>query len=87
MYNTSNQSLVEDVLESILEPPKGHNPPCSNRGSPKPTYELDLTSLFKYPMRHYVSKHCLSKSNKSFMNKLSVVFIPNSVHEALADPR
>ena len=31
--------------------------------------------------------HRLSKSNKSFVNQLSTVSIPNSVQEALADPR
>ena len=38
-------------------------------------------------MSHYVSNHRLSKSNKSFVNQLSIVSIPNSVQEALADPR
>ena len=31
--------------------------------------------------------HHLSESNKSFVNQLSIVSIPNSVQEALADPR
>ena len=34
-----------------------------------------------------MSNHCLSESNKSFVNQLSTVSIPNSVQEALADPR
>ncbi|XP_074347580.1 putative mitochondrial protein AtMg00820 [Apium graveolens] len=38
-------------------------------------------------MSHYVSNHHLSKSNKSFVNQLSTVSIPNSVQEALVDPR
>ncbi|WKA06568.1 hypothetical protein VitviT2T_024463 [Vitis vinifera] len=38
-------------------------------------------------MSNYVSNHRLSKSNKSFVNQLSTVAIPNSVQEALADPR
>ncbi|WJZ81639.1 hypothetical protein VitviT2T_001472 [Vitis vinifera] len=38
-------------------------------------------------MSNYVSNHRLSESNKSFVNQLSTVAIPNSVHEALADPR
>ncbi|WJZ96169.1 hypothetical protein VitviT2T_014881 [Vitis vinifera] len=38
-------------------------------------------------MSNYVSNHRLSESNKSFVNQLSTVVIPNSVQEALADPR
>ena len=34
-----------------------------------------------------MSNHRLSESNKSFVNQLSTVAIPNSVQEALADPR
>ena len=58
-----------------------------NRGIPKPTYEPDLSTKVKYPMSNYVSNHRLSESNKSFVNQLSTVVIPNSVHEALVDPR
>ena len=38
-------------------------------------------------MSHYVSNHCLSESDMSFVNQLSIVSIPNSVQEALVDPR
>ncbi|KAL5538951.1 hypothetical protein UlMin_045173 [Ulmus minor] len=38
-------------------------------------------------MSHYVSNHRLSESNKSFVNQLSIVSIPNSVQEALANKR
>ena len=41
----------------------------------------------KYPMSNYVSNHHLSESNKSFVNQLFIVAIPNSVQEALTDPR
>ena len=34
-----------------------------------------------------MTNHHLSESNKSFVNQLSTVSIPNSVQEALADPR
>ena len=34
-----------------------------------------------------MSNHLLSESNKSFVNLLSTVSIPNSVQEALANPR
>ena len=34
-----------------------------------------------------MSNHRLSESNKSFVNQLSTIAIPNSVQEALVDPR
>ena len=34
-----------------------------------------------------MSNHRLSESNKSFVNQLSTVSIPNSVQEALVYPR
>ena len=38
-------------------------------------------------MSHYMSNHHLSKSNKSFINQLSIISIPNSVKKALAKLR
>ena len=38
-------------------------------------------------MSNYESNHRLSESNKSFVNQLSTVVIPNNVQEALAYPR
>ncbi|RVW48827.1 Retrovirus-related Pol polyprotein from transposon TNT 1-94 [Vitis vinifera] len=83
-----NQSLfVEGVLN--LEPDSFMKrlPHRHNRGIPKPTYEPELSTKVKYLMSNYVSNHRLSESNKSFVNQLSTVAIPNSVQEALADPR
>ena len=50
-----------------------------NKGIPKPTYEPELSIKVKYPMSNYVSNHRWSESNKSFVNQLSIVAIPNSV--------
>ena len=58
-----------------------------NKGILKPTYEPELFTKVKYPMSNYVSNYRLSESNKSFVNQLSTIAIPNSVQEALADPR
>ena len=94
--DTPNQSLVEDApkssqiespLELIPDPLKRQTPFRSNKGIPKSTYEPDLTSKAKYPMSHYVSNHRLSESNRSFVNQLSSVSIPNNMQEALADSR
>ena len=54
-------------------------PQRHTRGIPKPTYEHELSSKVKYLMSHYVSNHCLAKSNMSFVNHLSIVSIFNSV--------
>ncbi|RVX07565.1 Retrovirus-related Pol polyprotein from transposon RE1 [Vitis vinifera] len=82
----NQSSSVEGVLN--LEPDlfMKRLPHRHNRGIPKPTYELELSTKVKYPMSNYVSNHRLSESNKSFVNQLSTVAIPNSVQEALADP-
>ena len=75
-------------LDSVLVYPfMKRLPHRHNRGIPKPTYEPELSTKVKYPINNYVSNHRLSESNKSFVNQLSIVAIPNSVQEALADPR
>ncbi|RVX08124.1 Retrovirus-related Pol polyprotein from transposon RE2 [Vitis vinifera] len=81
----NQSSSVEGVLN--LEPDPFMIPHRHNRGIPKPTYEPELSTKVEYPMSNYVSTHRLSESNKSFVNQLSTVSIPNSVQEALADPR
>ncbi|WJZ81443.1 hypothetical protein VitviT2T_001286 [Vitis vinifera] len=83
----NQSSSVEGVLN--LEPDSFMKrlPHHHNRGIPKPTYEPELSTKVKYPMSNYVSNHRLSESNKSFVNQLSTVAIPNSVQEALVDPR
>ena len=58
-----------------------------NRGILKTTYEPELSNKVRYPMRNYVFNHHLFESNKSFVNQLSTVVIPDSVRKALADPR
>ena len=76
----SNQSSsVEGVLNLEPDPFMKRLPHRHNRGIPKPTYELELSNKVKYPMSNYVSNHHLSESNKSFVNQLSTVAIPNSV--------
>ena len=85
--DTPNKSPAEDGPTVMSEPLRKQLPSRQTRGIPKPTYEPELSSKVKYPMSHYVSNHRLSKSNKSFINQLSTVFIHNSVQEALAVPR
>ena len=67
----SNQSSsVEGVLNLEPDPFMKRLPHRHNRGIPKPTYELELSTKVKYPMSNYVSNHRLSKSNKSFVNHI-----------------
>ncbi|RVW13780.1 Retrovirus-related Pol polyprotein from transposon RE1 [Vitis vinifera] len=83
----NQSSSVEGVLNLEPDPFMKRLPHRHNRGIPKPTYEPELSTKVKYPMSNYVSTHHLFESNKSFVNQLSTVAIPNSVQEALADPR
>ncbi|RVW22534.1 Retrovirus-related Pol polyprotein from transposon RE1 [Vitis vinifera] len=83
----NQSSSVEGVLNLEPDPFMKRLPYRHNRGIPKPIYELELSTKFKYPMSNYVSNHRLSELNKSFVNQLSTIVIPNSVQEALADPR
>ena len=76
--DTPNQSPVENGHVVVPEPPRKQLPPRQTKGIPKPTYEPKLSSKVKYPMSYYVSNHRLSDSNKSFVNQLSTVSIPNS---------
>ena len=83
----NQSSSAEGVLNLELDPFMKCLPHRHNRGIPKPTYEPELSTKVKYPMSNYVSNHHLSESNKSFVNELSTVASPNSVQEALVDPR
>ncbi|RVW41355.1 Retrovirus-related Pol polyprotein from transposon RE1 [Vitis vinifera] len=83
----NQSSSVEGVLNLEPDPFMKRLPHRHNRGIPKPTYEPELSTKVKYPMSNYVFNYRLSKSNKSFVNQLSTIAIPNSVQEALTDPR
>ena len=83
----NQSSYAKGVFNLEPDPFMKRLPHRHNRGIPKPTYEPELSTKVKYLMSNYVSNHRLSESNKSFVNQLSTVAIPNSVQEALADPR
>ncbi|RVW89075.1 Retrovirus-related Pol polyprotein from transposon RE1 [Vitis vinifera] len=83
----NQSSFVEGVLNLEPDPFMKRLPHRHNRGIPKLTYEPELSTKVKYPMSNYVSNHRLSESNKSFVNQLSTIAIPNSVQEVLVDPR
>jgi hypothetical protein len=83
----SSQTTSSFEPQVNLEPHIKVLPDRVTRGIPRVTYEPILSSKPKYPMSNFVSYHSLSKACKSFVNQLSVVSIPNSVQEALRDPR
>ena len=80
-------SSSEGVLNLETEPSKKRLPHRHNRDIPKTKYEHELSSKVRYPLSNYVPNHHLSESNRSFVNQLSTMVIPNNVQEALADPR
>ncbi|WKA08172.1 hypothetical protein VitviT2T_025916 [Vitis vinifera] len=81
----NQSSSIEGVLNLEPDPFMKRLPHRHNRGIPKLTYELELSTKVKYLMSNYVSNHRLSESKKLFVNQLSTVTIPNSVQEALVD--
>ncbi|OMO54865.1 Integrase, catalytic core [Corchorus capsularis] len=87
LIDIPHQLSAEDVPIPALELPRKQLLERLTRGIPKPTYEPEISSRVKYPMSHYVSNNNLSESNKSFVNQLSGVAIPNRVQEALDDPK
>ena len=62
-------------------------PHRTTRGKPRNDYEPPFTCKLHYPMNNFVSYHRLSKKNKNFIQQLSAISIPNSVQEALKDPK
>ena len=75
----NQSSYVKGVLNLEPNPFMKRLPHRHNRGIPKPIYEPELSTKVKYPMSNYVSNHHFFESNKSFVNQLSTVAIPNSV--------
>jgi hypothetical protein len=85
VHSESSSSIPESQVNS--EPHIKMLPNRVTRGKPRVNYEPVLDSKPKYPMSNFVSYHKLSKECESFVNQLSAVSIPNSVQEALRDPR
>ncbi|RVW67509.1 hypothetical protein CK203_063116 [Vitis vinifera] len=83
----STTPVIGEGSLTLTDPFMKRLPHRHNRVIPKPTYEPELSTKVKYPMSNYVSNHRLSESNKSFVNQLSTVTIPNSVQEALTNPK
>jgi hypothetical protein len=82
-----HESPSTDESQVNLEPPLRILPNRITRGIPRVSYEPVRTSTPKYPLNNYVSYHRLSKACESFANQLSTVHVPNSVQEAIKDPR
>jgi len=82
-----HESPSIDEYQVNPKPPLRILPNCITRGVRRVSYELVCTFTPKYPLNNYVSYHRLSKACESFANQLSTVHVPNSVQEAIKDPR
>jgi hypothetical protein len=64
-------------------------PPRMNRGKPPKRYvpEDGTSKEIRYPIANYTTVEKLPKPLKDFSNQISSVIVPNSVEEALKDPK
>ena len=85
--SSPHESPSTDETQVNLEPSLRILPNRITRGIPRVSYEPVLTSTPKYPINNYMCYHRLSKACASFANQLFVVHVPNSVQEAIKDPR
>ncbi|GKA15748.1 putative RNA-directed DNA polymerase [Tanacetum coccineum] len=83
----SSNDILSMSPETNNEQVTPRYPVRQNRGVPKRQYQPELTSKSKYPINHYVSTEKLANTQKNMVEELSTVAIPNSVQEALKDPR
>ncbi|KAL6339865.1 hypothetical protein AAG906_034953 [Vitis piasezkii] len=64
----NQSSSVEGVLNLEPDPFMKQLPHHHNRDIPKPTYEPELSTKVKYPMRNYMSNHRLSNQITSWVS-------------------
>ncbi|CAL9018146.1 unnamed protein product, partial [Prunus brigantina] len=62
-------------------------PERKNHGKPRVQYETDLKAKGKYPINNYISLSRLSESRVHYVKQLADISVPNSVTEALEDPK
>ena len=83
---TDNINEITDCISEGAEPTY-QIPKRKNRGKPPVHYEADLHAKGKYPINNYVSLNRLSESRVHFVKQLADIPVPNSVTEALEDPK
>ncbi|XP_021801678.1 uncharacterized protein LOC110745835 [Prunus avium] len=86
LLETDNINEITDCISEGAEPTY-QIPKRKNRGKPPIHYEADLNAKGKYPTNNYVSLTRLSESRVHFVKQLADIHVPNSVTEALEDPK
>ncbi|KAM1500064.1 hypothetical protein ACFX10_022670 [Malus domestica] len=92
IFDESNHeiSLSADPNDSNEPHHESHGsryPIRENRGIPPVRYGHSSTKGIQYPISNFVSSHCLSDSYIAFANQLSSVSIPNTLGDALKNPK
>ncbi|XP_016651106.1 PREDICTED: uncharacterized mitochondrial protein AtMg00810-like [Prunus mume] len=77
-----NSDLISKTTEPTYQLPEK-----KNRGKPRVQYEADLKAKGKYPINNYISLSRLSEPRVHYVKKLADITVPNSVTEALEDPK
>ncbi|CAL2271615.1 unnamed protein product [Prunus armeniaca] len=83
--NTNEISHVDLISEDTE--PTYQLPERKRRGKPRVQYEVDLKAEGKYPINNYISLSGLSESHVHYVKQLVDISIPNSVTEALENPK
>ncbi|CAL2225705.1 unnamed protein product [Prunus armeniaca] len=90
----NQEEKIEDILPASAPVP--HQSPAEkviqlperkNRGKPRVQYEADLKAKGKYLINNYISLNRLSESCVHYVKQLADISVPNSVTEALEDPK
>lgn len=67
LLQSNCNSETSEVILDDLSMPSYELLPCTTHGKRKVQYSLDIHVKCKYPISHYVTTHCLSKSYASYL--------------------
>ncbi|KAI5340742.1 hypothetical protein L3X38_020016 [Prunus dulcis] len=84
--DNTNEISHDDLISEGTEPTY-QLPERKNRGKPRVQYEADLKAKGKYHINNYISLSILSESRVHYVKQLADISVPNSVTEALEDPK
>ncbi|CAL8152107.1 unnamed protein product [Prunus armeniaca] len=84
--NNTNEISPDDLISEGTEPTY-QLIEWKNRGKPQVQHEADLKDKGKYPINNYISLSRLSESLVHYVKQLADIYAPNSVTEALEDPK
>ncbi|KAI5336987.1 hypothetical protein L3X38_016256 [Prunus dulcis] len=84
--DNTNEISHDDLISKGTEPTH-QLPKRKNRDKPRVQYEADFKAKGKYPINNYISLSKLSEPHVHYVKHLAGIFVPNSVTEALEDPK